>query len=144
MKTELSAGGIIVRKIGETWEVLLLKDMNNNWTFPKGLVEKGEDAVSAAKREITEEVGISDVSLMSTITPIHYMYTRNGLISKNVQYFLFSTEGKEIPKGQKEEGISEVRWVPLDEAMIIIGYPKTNKSLLEETRSILYATGKST
>ncbi len=143
MKTELSAGGIIVRKNGASWDVLLLKDMNDNWTFPKGLVEKGENAVFAAKREIAEEVGISDVSLISPLTPIHYMYKRNGLISKTVQYFLFSTEGKEIPKGQKEEGVSEVRWVPLDEALTIIGYPKTNKQLLEETQLILYATGKS-
>ncbi len=132
MKRELSAGGIIVRKKGTQWDVLLLRDMNKNWTFPKGLVEEGEDPIAAAKREIFEEVGIRDVSLLSLLKPIHYMYNRGGLISKTVHYFLFSSRGTETPKGQKEEGISDVRWVPLDEAITIIGYPKTNKPLLEE------------
>lgn len=144
MKQEVSAGGIIVRKKGKTWDVLLLKDMNSNWTFPKGLVEKGEDPVSAAKREINEEVGISDVFLLSPLKPIHYIYNRGGLIRKTVRYFLFSSEGKETPKGQKEEGISDVTWMPLEKAIDIIGYSKTNTPLLEEVRTILYATGKST
>ncbi len=134
MKTEVSAGGIVVRKKDKMWDILLMKDMNNQWTFPKGLVEKDEKALDAAKREMYEEVGISDVSFIKELTPIHYLYQRNGLISKNVHYFLFSSEGKESLKGQKEEGISEVKWVPLDEAIKIIGYPKTNKKLLEEAR----------
>ncbi|KKW10495.1 MAG: hypothetical protein UY49_C0021G0009 [Microgenomates group bacterium GW2011_GWC1_49_7] len=42
MKTEVSAGGIVVRKRMRIWEVLVIRDMNDVWTFPKGLVEKGE------------------------------------------------------------------------------------------------------
>ena len=142
MKQEISAGGVIVRKNKSQWEVLLLKDMNGNWTFPKGLVEKGEDAVSAAVREIAEEVGITDVSVVSPLTPIHYMYQRNGLISKTVAYFVFTSKGQETPKGQKEEGISDVRWVPFDEAIDIIGYTKTNKPLLIEAKTI-FSKGQS-
>lgn len=137
MKRERSAGGIIVRKIGESWEVLLCKDMNGNWTFPKGLVEKGEDAVTCAKREIAEEVGMTNITLLKSLTPIRYLYQRNGLIGKTVQYFLFTFDGNEVPKGQKEEGISEVEWKPLAEAIKAIGYPKTNRKLLEETQDIL-------
>ena len=137
MKQEISAGGIVVRKKDKTWDVLLIKDMNDQWTFPKGLVEKGEEVLVAAKREMYEEVGISDVSFIKELTSIRYMYQRNGLISKTVHYFLFLSDGKEPLKGQKEEGISEVDWVPLDEAITIVGYPKTNKKLLEETQEIL-------
>ncbi len=137
MKTEISAGGIVVRKNGKRWDVLLLKDMNNNWTFPKGLVEKGEEVLVAAKREMYEEVGIFDVSFIKELTSIRYMYQRNGLISKTVHYFLFLSDGKELLKGQKEEGISEVKWTPLQEAISLIGYPKTNKKLLEEAQEIL-------
>ncbi len=35
MKKEISAGGVIVRKKARGWEVLLIKDMKSNWTFPK-------------------------------------------------------------------------------------------------------------
>ncbi len=140
MKTEISAGGIIVRKIGTFWEVLLLKDMNGNWTFPKGLVEKGEDEVATAKRETAEEVAIHDISLLSPLKPIHYMYKRGDLISKTVHYFLFTSDGNEKPKGQKEEGVSDVQWFSIDKAIQIIGYAKTNTQLLEEAKIILQKT----
>jgi 8-oxo-dGTP pyrophosphatase MutT (NUDIX family) len=32
-----------------------------NWDFPKGLVEPGEDPLAAAKREVKEETGLSDL-----------------------------------------------------------------------------------
>ncbi len=138
MKQEISAGGLIVRQMNKDWHVLLIKDMNSNWTFPKGLVERGENALTAAKREIAEEVGLRDIFLVANLSPITYMYRRGGLIHKTVHYFLFSSSGKEVPKGQKEEGISDVRWVPLSEAIDIIGYSKTNTSLLEEANTILH------
>ncbi|MBI2404905.1 NUDIX domain-containing protein [Candidatus Gottesmanbacteria bacterium] len=137
MKRELSAGGVIVRKKGREWHVLLVRDMNGNWTFPKGLVEKGEDTLTCAKREIAEEVGMTNITLLKSLTPIRYLYQRNGLISKTVQYFLFTFDGNEVPTAQTEEGISEVQWRPFNEAIKTIGYSKTNKKLLEETQDIL-------
>lgn len=137
MKQEISAGGVVLRKNGSSWDVLIIKDKNGNWTFPKGLIEKGEETLDAAKREIQEEVGISDITQFATLSPVHYMYQQNGLISKNVYYVLFISNGKETLTGQKAEGISDVQWVPLDEAVQRIGYPKTNKKLLEETIAIL-------
>jgi bis(5'-nucleosidyl)-tetraphosphatase len=32
-----------------------------NWDFPKGLVEPGETPLAAARREVTEETGITDL-----------------------------------------------------------------------------------
>lgn len=137
MKQEISAGGIVVRKSGSVWEVLVMKDMNDNWTFPKGLVEKGEEPAEAAKREIKEEVGISQITLFKELKPIHYFYNRKGLISKTVHYFLFTSSGLESPKAQKEEGISEVTWMPMEKTIELIGYAKSNKPLLEEVETIL-------
>lgn len=137
MKIEFSAGGIVVRKKSSKWEVLLIRDMNKSWTFPKGLVEKGEESIESAKREIAEEVGIHTLKDVATLHPIHYMYRRNGLISKTVQYFLFQYVGHEVIKVQKEEGISEAVWMPFSKAMRVIGYAKTNKKLLAEAKTFL-------
>jgi len=134
MKIESSAGAIIIRKT-KPEEVLLIRDMNGNLTFPKGLVEEHEkDNLSeTAKREAMEETGITGLTMVKPFAPIQYFYTRNGeRIRKQVQYFLFSHDGTCDLKPQKEEGISEVLWMPMDEALERIGYSSTNKPLLEE------------
>lgn len=133
MKKEVSSGGVVVRKN----KILIIRDMNGNWTFPKGIIEPNEDPADAAKREINEEVGLIGLKLLKKLTPIHYMYTRDELISKTVHYFLFLYDGKKAPKPQKEEGISDVAWVTLARARDIIGYAKTNTKILEEVQWIL-------
>lgn len=137
MKTENAAGGIVVCPAQRTWYILILKDMNGMWTFPKGLIEKGEDPKRAAIREITEEVGIDGLSAHSPLTPIQYFYKRNGTIKKTVQYFLFTATARIRPKPQKEEGISDARWVPFTRAKAVIGYRETNVPVLEEVWKLL-------
>jgi 8-oxo-dGTP pyrophosphatase MutT (NUDIX family) len=137
-KTEVSSGGVIVRVRNEKQDVLLLKDMNGNWTFPKGLVEPQEDVVAAAKREIAEETGISDLTLVAPLQEITYWYVRNGeKIHKIVHYFLFTTQGEEALIPQKEEGICEVEFIPYQKALEQIGYRETNVELLKEAITLL-------
>ena len=57
-----SAGCIVVRREADLWKFLFLRAYGN-WDFPKGLVEKGEGSLEAAKREVAEETGITDLSL---------------------------------------------------------------------------------
>lgn len=137
MKTARSAGGIIVCLEGGAWYVLLLRDMNDTWTFPKGMIEKGESPETAAVREIQEEVGISGLLLLGALGPIHYTYKRNGTVNKTVRYFVYQSLTRAKPVAQREEGIQEVRCVGLDEAINSIGYRETNVKLLEETWILL-------
>jgi len=60
-----SAGLLMFRRSGSTVEVLLVhpggpywarKD-DGAWSIPKGLLEEGEDALAAARREFEEETG---------------------------------------------------------------------------------------
>ncbi|TSC54009.1 MAG: hypothetical protein LiPW16_199 [Microgenomates group bacterium LiPW_16] len=133
MKIEISAGGIVYRKKGKACQILLLKDKNNNWTFPKGLIEDNEDKITTAQREIGEEVGLKNTKFISELPPIGYWYKwQKNLVKKTVYYFLFETTAEETPKPQKEEGISEVRWFTLQKALEVIGYRKTNEPVLKE------------
>jgi len=133
MKTETSAGGIVIKK----GRVLLLLDMNDCWTFPKGLVEKGETRKNAAIREIAEEVGLTKLNYIGPVSPIEYAYRRGILIHKTVHYFLFRAIGSEKIVCQKSEGIKEAKWVGFDEIISIIGYPKTNVPLLKKAQKLL-------
>lgn len=138
MKYEISSGGVVFKKFNNQLFILMLLDKNDNWTFPKGLVEDGELPENAAGREIGEEVGIYKIKIMATLSPVQYWYKFEGeLIKKTVHYFLFEELEGEFPKPQNNEGIKEVKWFELEEAINIVGYRKTNVKLLEETRKIL-------
>jgi bis(5'-nucleosidyl)-tetraphosphatase len=58
--TKLSAGVVVVRDTGDGWRVLLLR-VYNYWDCPKGLVEAGEEPLTAAKREAREETTLGDL-----------------------------------------------------------------------------------
>lgn len=133
MKTEISAGGVIVKNN----RVLLLRDMNDSWTFPKGVVEKGETKRQGALREIAEEVGLRKLEYIATISPISYTYRRGSLIHKTVHYFLFRAIGSEKIVCQKSEGIKEAKWFDFEQALSIIGYPKTNMPLLKKAQTLV-------
>ncbi|MFZ5845307.1 MAG: NUDIX hydrolase [Patescibacteria group bacterium] len=141
MQTEVSAGGVVIRAYRGGWQVLLIRDMNGNWTFPKGLIDKRENAESAARREIREETKVGEISYLKKLPSIKYMYQRGGLISKTVYYFLFRAGKKSRLSPQKDEGISQARWVSLPQALSIVGYPQTNKSLLEKAQDFLTTYG---
>jgi 8-oxo-dGTP pyrophosphatase MutT (NUDIX family) len=59
----LSAGVVVVRRMGggSGWRLLMLRAYKN-WDFPKGIVEENEDPGNAAKREVQEETGITDIA----------------------------------------------------------------------------------
>lgn len=137
MKDEISAGGLVVRKKGEGWEVLLIKDMNGNWTFPKGIIEKGESPEVAAVREIGEETGLKDLELLQPLKTVSYYYKGEGLVHKTVHYFLLKTISTNELVSQKEEGISDAGWCSFNKALEIIGYPKTNVELLKKVQAII-------
>ena len=61
MKHEKSCGCIII----EDKKVLLIKQTNGIWGFPKGHVEKNETELQTAEREVKEETNI-DVKIDET------------------------------------------------------------------------------
>lgn len=138
MNTEISAGGIIIYRNKESVHVLLMKDMNGNWTFPKGKIEKDEAIFDAATREIEEEVGVTDLELISELPVSTYWYFRRVSIKKTVHYFLFQSKSRQKPNVQIEEGITEAKWFIWEEAQEVVGYPKTNKPLLKEAVKYLH------
>lgn len=132
MIKEISAGGVIVHRTHTGTFVLVMKDLKGMWTFPKGKIEKGEDLEKTATREIAEEVGLKKLKLIAPLKPTSYWYFRGSPIRKTVYYYLFVSSSLQKPVVQTEEGISEAKWVPFEDAVAIVGYPKTNKPLLAE------------
>ena len=111
--------------------------MSGNWTFPKGKIEKGESSLEAAVREIKEEVGLFDLSMVERLSSVLYIYKRKGTVNKIVDYFLFiSTIGQSITL-QKDEGIQDAKWVNVTDALKAVGYPQTYIPLVKKVQLLV-------
>ncbi len=133
MKIEISAGGVVFKLKNNKPLILLIKDHNNKWTFPKGLIEDNDAKIATAKREIAEEAGLKKVSLISSLSPVKYWYKWKGeLVKKTVYYYLFKAKGQEKLAPQEEEGITEAKWFAPKKAIETANYKKTGHKLLKE------------
>jgi 8-oxo-dGTP pyrophosphatase MutT (NUDIX family) len=56
----LSAGVVVIRFFDGIPYYLLLR-VYNFWDFPKGLVDQGEEPLAAARREVAEEAGLTEL-----------------------------------------------------------------------------------
>jgi 8-oxo-dGTP pyrophosphatase MutT (NUDIX family) len=124
---EHSAGGVIVRPGGRLEEplFLLIRDSYENWGFPKGHVESGEDAERAALREVEEETGLRGVELRGLIDTIDWWFRFRGrLIHKVCDFYLMLVEpGTPIATSpQRAEGITACEWLSYDDARDRISY----------------------
>lgn len=92
--------------------------------LPKGHVElqAGERVSEAAKREVQEEAGLTDLSVKDQLGVTRYAFQAEGaLIRKTVHYFLMTTQQKKLTP-QQEEHFLDAKWVPIDEAMRLLAY----------------------
>ena len=64
---EPTSGGIVFRLTADKKdvEILLIQDSKGRWTIPKGHIEPGETAKMTARREIEEETGLKNFSVLS-------------------------------------------------------------------------------
>lgn len=120
---EVSAGGIVFRRDADgTARFLLIRDSYQHWGFPKGHLEDGESPAVAATRETHEETGLEQLMLQGPIRLIDWHFRFRGkYIHKFCHFFLFeSPAGDAVP--QVAEGITAVRWEPLEKALEVLSY----------------------
>jgi len=115
----LSSGAVIVRDTGTGWVTLMLRAYRN-WDFPKGLVENGEDPLTAAIREVGEETGISDLAFE---WGDRYRETGPYNRGKVARYYLAKTGSTDVRMGIAPElgraEHHEYRWLTFDDAFDI-------------------------
>lgn len=134
MKREKSCGALVYRKKGDSEpELLLIKHRyGGHWSFPKGHVERGEDEVQTALREVSEETGLS-VRLQDGFRESVEYYPK-PYVKKQVVYFLGYAENDNVH--MQEEEVSETRWVPIEEALSSVTF-KNDKNLINRAKNYL-------
>ena len=111
---EFSSGAVIFRRDqhGKTL-FLLLEKANGEYDLPKGHIEKGESAVDAAKREITEETGLSVAFIPGfSIMTKYFFYRNKSKVLKKNKIFLAEIHSSKVTISPEHKGYS---WLTLDE-----------------------------
>jgi 8-oxo-dGTP pyrophosphatase MutT (NUDIX family) len=111
-----AAGAVIFRRTPQGVRFLVLRAYAN-WDFPKGLVEAGERELDAARREVAEETGLSDLDFPLGDAHAETLPYGDGKVAR---YYLAETDRAEIdlpvsPELGRPEH-HEWRWVSYDEA----------------------------
>jgi 8-oxo-dGTP diphosphatase len=126
------AAGVVVFRPGR--ELLLVhRPKYDDWSFPKGKLERGERAPVAAVREAAEETGLQvrlGVPLASQRYPV------SGSRSKTVDYWAGRCVGDDDVSGYAANSeIDKVRWVPYEKALGMLTYDR-DQATLREARKV--------
>jgi 8-oxo-dGTP pyrophosphatase MutT (NUDIX family) len=137
-RRETSAGGVVVRRIHDRPHYLLIHDGHRNWGFPKGHVDQGESPEAAARREVEEEVGLVDLTLLAPLGCIDWYFRHDGrLIHKYCDFFVFESKAGD-PVPQVDEGIASCVWLEYATARERLSHANSRR-LLDDARAAVEA-----
>lgn len=133
IRREFTAGGVVYQQSTQGPLIAFILDPYKRWSFAKGHIESGENAATAARREVIEEMGLKNVEIICPLgtTEINFLERfRAGrrvegsrtYIRKSIEYFLMQTIPGAQGKPQRSEKIAQIRWVPIEEASTISDY----------------------
>ncbi len=134
MKHVQCAGGIVI------WndQVLIIHQNKNSWSLPKGHVEVGEPIEQAARREIQEESGITDLHLVRKLGIIQrYKIGINGQDDhselKDIHVFLYLTAHGAVASSEPH---SMPVWMPAQQIGHYLTHPKDAAFFIENQPNI--------
>ncbi len=118
--TRLSAGVALVSLVDRKLKFLLLRAYRN-WDFPKGIVEKGEEPIDAALREVREETALDDISFDWGLV---YMETGPYNKGKIARYYIARSKERRVrlevnPEIGRPEH-QEAAWVAYEQALEMV------------------------
>ncbi len=134
-----AAGAVVTRKGGDV--LLVHRPRYDDWSFPKGKVDRGERWPAAAVREVGEETGLH-IRLGPPLTSQRYPVARSR--NKQVHYWMGRVVGVDDVSGYKpNKEIDGVRWVSRKKARKLLTYDydratlKESEGLSKETRALI-------
>jgi 8-oxo-dGTP diphosphatase len=130
----MAAGGIVVRGGSKPLIAVVQRRKDKEWVLPKGKLKPGENALNAARREVTEETG-HHVSVREFIGAISYPV---GAGTKVVQFWRM--QATEEPVRELMRDIKAVAWLPLPAAIEKLSNPLEQVFLGHVGRRVLKRT----
>ena len=136
---QVSCGGVIARKDGGAVLIALIGEHGMpEHVLPKGHLEPGENLEQAARREIAEEAGITDLLLVEKIG-VKERLDFQKRAWKVTHYFLFTTSQSVcVPTDPKHQ--YSVGWFPID-ALPPMFWPEQRDLIEQNAERIALACG---
>ena len=104
-----------------------------HWDFPKGHIEDNETELETASRELQEETGIGDFTLIDNFKyRISYNFRKkNQLVSKEVVFFLAQSSTRQVELSFEHQSYS---WLDFDLAHDRLTYSNAKEVLVQAKR----------
>lgn len=117
-----AAGGVLER---DGLIAVVHRPRYDDWSLPKGKLDRGETWRQAALREVEEETGFV-CEPGDELEPVRYLDSRGR--PKTVRYWRMTVvRGDFTPNDE----VDELRWLPAGEAIALLTYPH-DRELVQE------------
>lgn len=112
-----AAGGVVKNTKGET----LLINRFAIWDLPKGKLEKDEEPLQGAMREVEEETGVEKLSLVDRLPSTYHIYPhKEKYILKKTHWFSMDTNYNGLLTPELSEEITDAVWMSREEAILAL------------------------
>ncbi len=119
-----AAGGVVLRPGADGREVCIVhRPRYDDWTLPKGKLDRGESFEAAALREVEEETGLR-CRLVRELPSTEYRDNKDR--PKLVRYWLMEVDGGDF---KPNDEVDEIRWLGLEEASATLTYERDRELL---------------
>ncbi len=121
-----ASGGVVCRRGENGLEVALVhRPRYDDWSFPKGKLDRGESWEAGALREVEEEIGLR-CALGEELSPTAYRDNKGR--AKVVRYWLMEPiDGTFVPNDE----VDEMRWLSVGAAGELLSYDRDRELLRE-------------
>lgn len=119
---------------------LVIRDSYDNWGFPKGHVENGEQPEAAAIREVSEETGLESLTVRSSIDTIDWYFRFRGRLIHKVCHFYLMVTDLATTSPQRSEGITACRWEAYEVAAELVSYANARDVLRQAHELVISAS----
>lgn len=114
-----AGGGLVLNEQNE----LLFIFRRGSWDLPKGKVDPGETIEACALREVEEETGVKNLTLVDFVGITQHQYFDPYLqeeVIKESHWYTMTVKGVPALIPQTEEDITDIKWVPLSQVNELI------------------------
>ena len=126
-----AAGGVVWQRSGDGVEIAVVhRPRYDDWSLPKGKLDRGETFEEAAAREIEEEIG-AVCTFGEELPPTTYRDNKKRL--KLVRYWLMEVVRVDF---EPNDEVDELRWVSPEAAIEILSYER-DRALVDHAAGML-------
>ena len=106
----IEASGGLVKNIKTNDFLFIFR--NKKWDLPKGRINKNEEVKNAAIREVEEETGVQDLSIIKPLNTTYHIFKKNRKYRlKKTFWYLMHTDYSNKLTPEIKEGIDKAVWI---------------------------------